>query len=322
MRVAILDDYQDVARDLADWSRLPAGSTLTVFNEPLADGNTGGIDAVAAALEPFDALVVMRERTPFPAALIDRLPNLKLLVTTGARNNAIDLTACAARGIPVSGTGMVGTPTAELTWGLILALAKRIPAEERALRDGRWQTGLTSDLAGKRLGLVGLGKLGTKVARVGQAFGMEVVAWSPNLTDERAAAAGVTRVEKRALFATADVVSVHLVLSERTRGVVGAAEIGAMKPTALFVNTSRAGLVDETALTDALRHGHIGGAGIDVFPVEPLPADSLWLSLPNTVLTPHLGYVTRENYAVFYRDALEDILAWAAGAPVRLLTAG
>lgn len=317
MRVAILDDYQGVARDLADWSQLPPGSDLTVFDKPLGDEA-----AVAAALEPFDVLVIMRERTPFPASLISRLPKLKLLVTTGARNNAVDLAACAARGIPVCGTRMVGTPTAELTWGLILALAKRIPAEERALREGRWQTGLTGDLAGKRLGLVGLGKLGSKVAQVGLAFGMEVAAWSPNLTDERAAAAGVTRVEKRDLFATSDVVSVHLVLSERTRGVVGADEIGAMKPTAFLVNTSRAGLVDEAALAQALRHGHIGGAGIDVFPIEPLPENSLWLDLPNTVLTPHLGYVTRENYAVFYRDALEDILAWTAGSPVRLLSPG
>ncbi len=316
LSVAILDDYQTVARDLADWQRLPEGSTLTVFDRPLGD-----LDQVAAALAPFDVLVVMRERTPFPAALIDRLPNLKLLVTTGQRNLAIDLPACAARGIPVCGTGMVGMPTAELTWGLILALAKRIPAEERALRDGRWQTGLTDGLAGRRLGLVGLGKLGTQVARVGQAFGMEVAAWSPNLTDERAAAAGVTRLDKRELFATSDVVSVHLVLGERTYGVVGAADFAAMKPTAFFVNTSRAGLIDEAALMAALRAGHIGGAGIDVFPVEPLPADSPWLGLPNTVLTPHLGYVTRENYAVFYRDALDDILAWQAGTPLRLLAA-
>jgi phosphoglycerate dehydrogenase-like enzyme len=316
LSVAILDDYQSVARDLADWSRLPPGSALTVFDQPFAD-----LDSAAAALAPFDVLVIMRERTPFPAALIDRLPALKLLVTTGARNNAIDLNACAARGIPVSGTGMVGTPTAELTWGLILALAKRITVEERALRAGQWQTGLTDGLVGRRLGLVGLGKLGTQVARVGQAFGMEVAAWSPNLTDERAAAAGVARLDKADLFASSDVVSVHLVLSERTQGVVGAADFAAMKPTSLFVNTSRAGLVDEAALMAALREGRIGGAGIDVFPVEPLPADSPWRDLPNTVLTPHLGYVTRQNYAVFYRDALDDILAWQAGAPVRLLSA-
>ncbi len=316
LSVAILDDYQSVARDLADWSRLPPGSALTVFDQPFAD-----LDSAAAALAPFDVLVIMRERTPFPAALIDRLPALKLLVTTGARNNAIDLNACAARGIPVSGTGMVGTPTAELTWGLILALAKRITVEERALRAGQWQTGLTDGLAGRRLGLVGLGKLGTQVARVGQAFGMEVSAWSPNLTDERAAAAGVARLDKADLFASSDVVSVHLVLSERTQGIVGAADFAAMKPTGLFVNTSRAGLVDEAALMAALREGRIGGAGIDVFPVEPLPVDSPWRDLPNTVLTPHLGYVTRQNYAVFYRDALDDILAWQAGAPVRLLSA-
>jgi phosphoglycerate dehydrogenase-like enzyme len=252
--------------------------------------------------------------------LLERLPNLRLLVTTGGRNAAIDLEACRARGITVSGTGNVGAPTAELAWGLILALVKRIPAEERALRAGAWQTGLTEGLAGKRLGVVGLGKLGTQVARVGQAFGMEVVAWSQNLTAERAAEGGVRRVEKQELFATSDVVSLHLVLGERTRGVVGAAELNAMKPTAWFVNTSRAGLVDEPALLAVLREQRIAGAGLDVFPIEPLPAHHPLLTLPNVVLTPHLGYVTRENYAVFYRDALEDILAWKAGAPVRVLT--
>ncbi|MCW2242625.1 D-2-hydroxyacid dehydrogenase family protein [Azospirillum canadense] len=313
MKIAILDDYQNVARDLAEWHQLPNGSSLTVFDRPIP------ADEVAAALEPYSVLVIMRERTPFPASLIEALPNLRLLVTTGQRNNAIDLAACKARGIPVCGTRMVGTPTAELTWGLILALVKRIPAEERALREGRWQTGLTQGLAGKRLGLVGLGKLGTQVAAVGRAFGMEVAAWSPNLTDERAAAAGATRLDKRELFATSDIVSVHLVLSDRTRGVVGAEEFAAMKPTALFVNTSRAGLVDETALLAALHEHRIAGAGIDVYPVEPLPPGSPWLDAPNTVLTPHLGYVTRENYEVFYRDALEDILAWHAGNPLRVL---
>ncbi len=313
MKIGILDDYQNVARDLAEWHRLPNGSALTVFERPIP------AEEVAATLEPYSVLVIMRERTPFPASLIERLPNLRLLVTTGARNNAIDLAACEARGITVCGTGMVGTPTAELTWGLILALVKRIPCEERALREGRWQTGLTQGLAGKRLGLVGLGKLGTQVARVGQAFGMEVAAWSPNLTDERAAAADAVRLDKRELFATSDIVSVHLVLSDRTRGVVGAEEFAAMKPSAFFVNTSRAGLVDEAALLAALHEHRIAGAGLDVFPVEPLPPGSPWLEAPNTVLTPHLGYVTRENYDVFYRDALEDILAWHAGNPVRVL---
>lgn len=314
MKIAILDDYQGVARGLADWDRLPAGSDLHVFHEHIADR-----ERLVAALEPFDVLVVMRERTPFPADLLARLPNLRLLVTTGTRNFAIDLEACRARGITVCGTAIGGTPTAELAWGLILALAKRIPAEDKALRAGAWQTGLTTTLTGKRLGVVGLGKLGAQVARVGLAFGMSVVAWSQNLTDARAAEVGVARMDKATLFATADVVSLHLVLGERSRGIVGAEDIAAMKPTAWLINTARAGLVDEAALVDALAHRRIAGAGLDVFSVEPLPADHPLRGLPNTVLTPHLGYVTQENYTVFYREALEDILAWAAGAPVRVL---
>ncbi|WP_163997543.1 D-2-hydroxyacid dehydrogenase family protein [Pyxidicoccus caerfyrddinensis] len=315
MNIAILDDYQGVALGLADWARLPAGSGLHVFERHLADR-----EALVKALQPFDVIVLMRERTPFPAALLERLPKLRLLVTTGGRNAAIDLEACRARGIPVCGTGNVGAPTAELAWGLILALVKRIPTEDRALRAGTWQTGLTEGLAGKRLGLLGLGKLGGQMARVGAAFGMEVVAWSQNLTDARAAEVGARRVEKQELFSTSDVVSLHLVLGERTRGIVGAAELGAMKRTAWLVNTARAGLVDEAALLSVLSQQRIAGAGLDVFSVEPLPAGHPLLALPNVVLTPHLGYVTRENYAVFYRDALEDILAWHAGAPVRLLT--
>ncbi|MDI1482701.1 D-2-hydroxyacid dehydrogenase family protein [Polyangium sp. y55x31] len=315
MKIALLDDYLRVAESLADFRRLPPGSELVVFDRPITDR-----DALIAALRPFDVIVLMRERTPFPASVIENLPNLRLLVTTGGRNAAIDLEACRARKIPVSGTGSVGTPTAELTWGLILALVKRIPAEDRALRAGTWQTGLTEGLAGKRLGLVGLGKLGTQVARVGQAFGMEIVAWSQNLDETRAAAAGAKRVEKGELFATSDVVSLHLVLGERTRGIVGADELSAMKTTAFFVNTSRAGLVDMDALLAALRAERIAGAGLDVFPEEPLPANHPLLGLANVVLTPHLGYVTRENFAVFYRDALEDILAWHQGAPLRLLS--
>jgi phosphoglycerate dehydrogenase-like enzyme len=314
VRVAILDDYQRVARGLADWDRLPAGSGLAVLDRHVADR-----EELVRTLEPFDVLVAMRERTPFPADLLDRLPRLRLLVTTGMRNASIDLGACRRRGVAVCGTGGAGLPTAELAWGLILALAKRITVEDRAVRAGAWQTGLTADLGGERLGVVGLGRLGARVAAVGGAFGMEVVAWSPNLTAGRAAEGGAALVAKRELFATADVVSLHLVLSERTRGVVGAGEIGAMRPSAFFVNTARAGLVDGDALLAALRAGRIAGAGLDVFPVEPLPPDDPLLALPNVVLTPHLGYVTAEGYAVFYRDALEDILAWDAGRPVRLL---
>jgi phosphoglycerate dehydrogenase-like enzyme len=314
MKVAILDDYQGVALVSADWSRLPEGTEVRVFREHLEDEAV-----VAEALRPFDVVVAMRERTPFPASLLARLHNLRLLVTTGMRNAAIDLEDCARRGVTVCGTGAVGAPAAELTWALILALLKRVPTEDRALREGRWQTGLTEGLTGKRLGVVGLGKLGTQVARVGLAFGMEVLAWSPNLTEERAREAGVRLATKNELFSTADIVTLHLVLGDRTRGVAGLAELRAMNRTAYLINTSRAGLVDEDALLAVLREGHIAGAGLDVFSVEPLPSSHPLLSLPNTVLTPHLGYVTRENYAVYYRDAVEDILAWSQGKPLRRL---
>ncbi|MCP3101512.1 D-2-hydroxyacid dehydrogenase family protein [Myxococcus sp. K15C18031901] len=316
MKVAVLDDYLGVARDCADWSRLPPGATLHVFREPLT-----GEDAQAAALAGFDVVVAMRERTAFPATLLARLPDLRLLVTTGMRNAAIDLDACRRQGVTVCGTGAVGAPAAELTWALILALLKRVPEEDRALREGRWQTGLTRTVEGLRLGVVGLGKLGTQVARVGRAFGMDVVAWSPRLTAERAEAGGARLVDKPTLFSSADVVTLHLVLGEGTRGVVGAAELGAMKRSAYLVNTSRAGLVDEEALLSALREERIAGAGLDVFSSEPLPVGHPLTTLPNTVLTPHLGYATRENFAVYYREALEDILAWSGGQPVRALGA-
>lgn len=317
MRVAVLDDYQDVARGMADWSRLPAGAEVRFFHAPFS-----GAASVVAALEPFEVVVAMRERTPFPAEVLARLPNLRLLVTTGMRNASIDLAACRARGVVVCGTRAApGVPTAELTWGLVLALVKRIAAEDRSLREGAWQTALARSVAGMTLGVVGLGRIGSLVARVGLGFGMEVVAWSPNLTDERAGAVGVRRVEKRALFEVADVVTLHLVLGPTTRGVVGAAELAAMKPTAYLVNTARAGLLDEAALVAALEERRLAGAGLDVFSVEPVPPDHPIRSAPNTVLTPHLGYATRENFAVFYTDAVEDVLAWAKGAPVRRLDA-
>jgi phosphoglycerate dehydrogenase-like enzyme len=314
VKIALLDDYQDVALASADWSRLPPGSELQVFRSPLGDDA-----ACAAALAPFDAIVAMRERTPFTAARLAALPQLRLLVTTGMRNAAIDLDACRQQGITVCGTGAFGAPTAELTWALILALCKRVVIEERALRAGAWQTGLGETLAGRRLGVVGLGKLGAQVARIGLAFGMEVLAWSPHLTPARAAEVGARAVDKGELFALADVVTLHLVLAESTRGIVGAAELGALKPTAWLVNTARAGLLDEDALYATLRAQRIAGAALDVHDREPLPADDRFRALDNCLLTPHLGYVTRENYAVYYRDALEDILAFGDGRPLRVL---
>ncbi|HEY1368090.1 MAG TPA: D-2-hydroxyacid dehydrogenase family protein [Gaiellaceae bacterium] len=306
LRIAVLDDYQDVARRFAEW---PDGTVF--FHEPLADP--------AEAVQDFDVVVAMRERTAFPAALLERLPRLRLLVTTGMRNASIDLDAARAGGITVCGTEALGHPTAELAWGLILAVARRIPQEDAALRAGRWQTTVGLGLRGLTLGVLGLGRLGSHVAAFGNAFGMRVTAWSQNLTAERAAEGGAALVERDALFREADVLTIHLVLSERTRGLVGARELSLMKPTALLVNTSRGPIVDEAALAAALRDGTIAGAAVDVYDREPVPPDHPLLDAPNTVLTPHLGYVTEENYAVFYGQAVEDIAAYAAGAPVRVL---
>jgi phosphoglycerate dehydrogenase-like enzyme len=311
LRIAVLDDYQRVAAGRADWARL-APHEVSFFHEPLGDG-------AAAALEPFEVVCAMRERTPFPAALLERLPNLRLLVTTGMRNAAIDLDAARARGIAVCGTESLGHPTAELAWALVLALARRIPQEDAALRAGRWQTSVGTALAGKTLSVLGLGRLGSQTAAYGQAFGMRVVAWSENLTAERAAACGAELVDRERLFREADVLTIHVVLSERTRGLVGAAELALLKPTALLVNTSRGPIVEERALVDALRDGTIAGAALDVYAEEPLPPDSPLLAAPNTVLTPHLGYVSDESYARFYAQTLEAVEAWLSGSPVRVL---
>lgn len=318
MKIAILDDYHDVAKRYADWGSLGGDAEVRIFNNFIPD------DQVLATLEPFDVIVAMRERTRFPADRIRALPNLRLLVTTGMRNNAIDMQACAAQGIVVSGapgSADANTATAELAWAHILGLFKHLPAEDAAMRRGMWQTAMPEPLAGKRLGVLGLGKLGSAVAKVGLAFGMDVVAWSPNLTDERAAEAGVTRLDKHELFATSDVISLHLILSERSRHIVDAAALAAMKPTAYLVNTSRAGLVDQAALMDALVKFRIAGAGLDVYPEEPLsPTDNV-RDLDNVILTPHLGYVSRENFEAFYRNALEAVKAWRGGQPVRVLNA-
>ena len=313
-RVAILDDYQHVARRMADWSSLPPGTELVVFADHLKDAG-----AVAARLADFEAVVAMRERTAFPRALLERLPKLKLLVTTGMRNASIDVAAATARGIVVCGTAGLPYPTAELTWGLILALVRRIPAEDRATREGRWQISCGLGLNGKTLGVIGLGGLGSRVAKVGRAFEMDVIAWSQNLTEARAAEVGAKLVAKDELLARADVASIHLVLSDRTRGLIGARELSLMKRTAYLINTSRGPIVDESALVAAVRKGTIAGAGLDVYDDEPLAIDHPLRDLPNTVITPHLGYVTEEGYRIFYGQALEDVKAWLAGQPLRVL---
>jgi phosphoglycerate dehydrogenase-like enzyme len=314
LHIAVLDDYQSVASTYADWSLLPESAQVVEFHDSVADQ-----DALVARLAPFDVVVAMRERSAFPRHVLERLPNLRLLVTTGARNASVDLQAAADHGITVCGTGANGSGPVELTWALILAVTRHVPQEDAAIRAGAWQQTVGTDLAGARLGVVGLGRLGAKVATVGQAFGMDVVAWSQNLTDERAREVGVRRVDKDELLATADVVTVHLVLSDRTRGLIGRSELARMKRTAYLINTSRGPIVDESALIDALRDGSIAGAGLDVFDQEPLPADHPLRELRRTVLTPHLGYVTEKTYEVFYRDAVEDVAAFLAGAPVRVL---
>ena len=313
-RIAILDDFQNVALEVADWSAVAQRAEITVFDDHLADP-----DAVAERLRDFDIVVIMRERTPFPAALIDSLPNLKLLVTTGRRNLAIDLDAATARGVIVSGTDSVGYSPAELTWALILALMRNIPKEDRATREGRWQTALGRALNGRVLGVIGLGKIGARVAAVGKAFEMDVIAWSQNLTGERCAEAGVRQVGFEELLTASDVITIHTVLSDRTRGLIGAGELAKMKPTAYLVNTSRGPIIEEAALITALKDGTIAGAGLDVYDVEPLPLDHPLRNFENTVITPHLGYVTDDNYRVYFGHAVEDIGAYLDGGPVRVL---
>jgi phosphoglycerate dehydrogenase-like enzyme len=311
-----LDDYQDVALSMADWDRLAGRVEVTVFREYL-----DGEDAVAAALAGFDLVVIMRERTPFPASLLARLPRLRLLITSGMRNASVDLAAAAAAGVVVCGTASRSEPPVELTWALILGLARHVAREDHAFHTGgQWQSTVGMDLAGSTLGLVGLGKIGTRVAAVATAFGMDVLAWSQNLTKERADAAGVTLAGSLPeLLAASDIASVHLVLSDRTRGLLDAAALAHLRPHAYLVNTSRAAIVDQAALVEALRHHRIAGAGLDVFSTEPLPADDPLRALPNVLATPHLGYVTRTNYTGYFRGAVEDIEAFLAGEPIRVL---
>jgi len=312
MKIAILDDYQGVALSLADWASLDADTT--VFGEPFADAGQA-----VRALAGYDVIVAMRERTRFPAEVLEQLGDLRLLVSTGPRNAAIDLAAAGRLGITVCGTGYSATPTIELTWALILAAARNLPEEAAALRAGGWQQGLGTGLHGKTLGLLGLGRIGSEVARIGQAFGMTTIAWSQNLTAEKAAEHGVRAVTKEELFAASDVLTIHLVLSQRSRGLVGAPELAAMKNTAILVNTSRGPIIDEAALIEALRDNQIGKAAIDVYDTEPLPADHPLRTLPNALATPHIGYVSRDLYETFYGDAVADIIAFRDGSPVRVM---
>lgn len=312
MKIALLDDYQQVAKKSADWASLGADVTVDSFAHNIADERE-----LVRRLAPYDVIVAMRERTRFPAQVLEQLPNLKLLISTGGRNPSIDAEACAKRKIALCaahGAPSGHSSTAEVAWALVLALAKRIPKADRAMRNGEWQESvITESLSGKTLGVLGLGRLGKYVAKYGQAFGMDVIAWSPNLTDERAAEVSVKHVSKQALFAESDVISVHMVSNASTRGIVGAAEIAAMKRSAYIVNTSRGPLIDEQALMSALTEHRIAGAGLDVFWIEPLPKDHPVRRLDNVVLTPHLGYVVDENLERFYANALKNIKAWVAG---------
>jgi phosphoglycerate dehydrogenase-like enzyme len=310
VQVAILDDYQNVALQMADWSPLAGRATITVFNDHLDEP-----DALAARLAPFEVVCVMRERTPLTRGLLERLPRLKLIASTAFRNASIDLQAARERGIAVANTGYDSTPTIEMTWALILASARHVAAENASLRSGGWQRRIGNDLKGKTLGVLGLGNIGGEVARIGHAFGMRVIAWSENLTAEKATAAGAELVRKEELFRQSDVLTIHLVLGRRSRGLVGAAELALMKPGAWLVNTSRGPIVDDSALTTALREHRIAGAAVDVFDVEPLPADHPYRSLDNMLATPHIGYVSQNLYRAFYGDTVRNIVAWLDGIP-------
>ena len=311
MKVAVLDDYQDVALKMADWSPLRGRASITVFNDHVADAG-----AVAERLQPFEIVCVMRERTPLTREILERLPRLRLIASTGQQNSSIDVGAATQRGVQVLHTGYHSAPTVELTWALILASARHLASENASVRSGGWQRYVGDDLAGRTLGLLGLGNIGGAVARIGRAFDMNVIAWSENLTADRAAAAGAIRVTKEELFGRADILSIHLVLSQRTRGIVGAQELALLKPAARLVNTSRGPIVVEAALIDALSEGRIAGAAIDVFDQEPLPLDHPFRRLPNILATPHIGYVSRGLYERFYQDAVTNISRWldTAGA--------
>jgi len=316
MRCAILDDYQNVALKMADWSAISKTVEIKVFNQWIPTAQ------VPAALKGFEIVCAMRERTRFPKQVLEALPDLRLLISTGMRNAAIDVKAANERGVVVCGTGGSGNPTAGIAIGLMLELTRRIGYENARLKAGApWQTTIGIDLEGKTLGVVGLGKLGTRVANIAKAFGMNVIAWSQNLTPEKCQEAGVTYASKEDLFRTADIVSIHLMLSDRSRGLIGAKDLALMKPTAYLINTARAAIVDQAALLAVLTERRIAGAGLDVFETEPLPLDSPLRALDNVVITPHLGYVSVQAYEVYFREIVEDIRAFLDGKPTRVIPA-
>ena len=305
MKIAILDDYQEIAMKLADWSSIPGRPEIKVFTDHVFD-----LETLAQRLFPYEILCIMRERTPMTAALIERLPNLKLIASTGARNAAIDLEAARKHHVDVVHTGYSSTPTIEFTWAMILAVARQITIENASLRSGGWQTGVGSDLRGKTLAVLGLGNVGGPVAETGRAFGMRVIAWSPNLTREKAESAGAQLVSKATLFREADFLTVHLVLSHKTRGIVGESELAWMKPSSYLINTSRGPLIEETSLINALEDRKIAGFAVDVFEQEPLPASHPFRRLTNVLATPHIGFGSRSLYETFYRDSVKSITNW------------
>ncbi|AVB15308.1 MULTISPECIES: D-2-hydroxyacid dehydrogenase family protein [Pseudomonas syringae group] len=313
LKIAVLDDWQNIASDVVDWSVLDSAGDISFLHDFPADTVT-----MVQRLQGFDIICLMRERTLFDEALLSQLPALKLLVTGGMRNAAIDIPAAKRHGIVVCGTESYKQAAPELTWALIMGITRNLVAEANSLRAGNWQVGLGSDLHGKTLGILGLGSIGKWIARYGQAFGMQVIAWSQNLTPEAAAESGVTYVSKQQLFEQADVLSVHLVLSDRSRGLVDAEALGWMKPSAYLINSSRGPIIDQAALIKALQQRHIAGAALDVFDIEPLPADHPFRTLDNVLATPHIGYVTENNYRTFYGQMIEDIQAWHAGSPIRV----
>ena len=315
LRCAILDDYLNISLKLADWSKIEDRVDVTVFNQPFASPETA-----VSALKDFEIILAMRERTPFPRAMFDQLPKLKLLITSGMRNAAIDMAAAKDKGVVVCGTNWPRDPTAALTMGMILELTRNIGRENARMHAGEYlQKHVGIEIDGKTLGVVGLGKLGAKVSTIAKTFGMNVIAWSPNLTAERCKEVGVTYATKEELFSTADIITIHMVLSDRSRGLVGAAELGRMKPTSFLVNSARGPIVDEMALLETLKARKIAGAAVDVFSVEPLPVDHPFRKLDNLVLTPHLGYVTQETFTAHYTQMVEGIDGWFKGEPVRKL---